>query len=830
MASAWDKPADDGTEFNNKSFLMVGMDNNVYLKNSDLDNYTDTIKLTKTGNYIWISQDFNGDFLVISKDNKLYYSPGLFINNIDNYKLNVTTITNSLTSFTPLLNINGYVGCTTDGKILLFDDKKNYKITLTLTGYTGSKIVKAYAYNLFYKDNNSNVYFNDEDHNTYFLTVRDIKTTIVPVTKSGITSIRMYVSLSGFKYIGGEYQNLWMSTRQLGNVKVICISAIKSWYAINKMINKNLKLKFCVTDGSNPDSDPGLFNSLKNSTIPIQPSLYHMLRAYPDASLFPYKFISLYDLLGLGKAKYIYSQIGTGNVSIAFDMYIMKFNLKLDKYFPLGDLILKHPFSGPNPDLTNIWIPLVYYDNKQIYSTILPDSTWINVKNNLNNYNDEYQWGTCALAESNRLYNTQYISTGDCFTDTNTSAPGNQCAGFASRPIAAVRVQYVIPTTIQPTDYTSTNYQIANLKVNLYWESGAWGSRKGHSYNNYDIFTLTTPFNTFNITAQDFIWKNDYPKRVLPNKNKPGEIPDISTVEGTPPGYTEYPFGGKSYYWPTYLFGDLVPEFLLAIMCGDSSALSKLNTVLPIQLSDAAKNTCSDIMSIFMQKDNYSNLSNLKSNQPIIDWCNNKEPWGGGGTCDLILTAFCTLGSDGKPVSKAETIIKNGPTEWTTPKEILNIFPNSKNTDICGSFMPAPNYYAAMDYGEAKGNKALEAGVSQVLTGKGYNETSCTAIGSASEIYTSNNYPNMVQCPSIQVCMNSVDFENMGTINGEVSLNLKNDCSQSTTPPPSSPPSSPPPGKTPEEKPKSSSNVVLFVIIAVVVVAIVAIIMFMKFR
>ena len=828
MASAWDKPANDGTGFNSRSFLIVGMDNNVYLKNSILDNWDDTIQLTKTGNYIWISQDFNGDFLVISRDNKLYYSPGLFINNIDNYRLSVTTITNSLTSFTPLLNINGYIGCTTDGKVLLFDNKKNYKITLTLTGYTGSKIVKAYAFNLLSKQATSNVCLNDDQNNLWQITVRDIKTTSIPVTTPRPT-FRMFVYITGFKYIGGEYQNLWITGKQLGNVPVICVSALESWFVITKQSNKNLELPFCLTDGFNPDSDPDLFNSLKNSTIPIQPSLYHMLKAYPDASLFPYKFISLYDLIGLGKAKYIYSQVGTGDVSIAFDMYIMKFNLKKDKYFPLGDVILKHPFSGPNPDLTKIWIPLVYYDNKQIYSTILPDSTWINVKNNDNNYNDnEYQWGTCALAETNRLYNTQYISTGDCFTDTNTPSPGNQCAGIVSRPIAAVRKEYVIPTTIQPTEYTSTNYQIANLKHTLNWDSGAWGSRKGHSYNNYDIFTLTTPFNTFNITAQDFIWKSDYPNRVLPNKNKPGEIPDISTVEGRPPGYKDYPFSGKSYYWPTYMFGDLVPEFLLAIMCGDSTSLSKLNTVLPIQLSDTAKKTCSGTMSIFMQKDNYSNLSNLKSNQPIIDWCNNGKEWGGAGTCDTILTAFCTLGSDGKPVSKAETIIKNGP-EWTTPKEILKIFPNSKNTDICGSFMPAPNYYAAMDYGEAKGNKALEAGVSQVLTGKGYNETSCTSIGAASEIYTSTNYPNMVQCPSIQICMNSVEFENMGTINGKVSLNLQNNCSQSTTPPPSTPPSTPPPSTPPPSTPPPKSNAILFVIIAVVV-AIIAIIMFMKFR
>jgi hypothetical protein len=184
----------------------------------------------------------------------------------------------------------------------------------------------------------------------------------------------------------------------------------------------------------------------------------------------------------------------------------------------------------------------------------------------------------------------------------------------------------------------------------------------------------------------------------------------------------------------------------------------------------------------------------VKDGWCATDYCVQPNPHESGKIyCDTNLTAFCQLGPDQKKYDDPNSIINIG---QETNDTLINKFPNSINK-ICSNFMPQ-NYYPAKDYAtvivnSTKGDaKNTLTAIQQLINKQYYKNPDCTGIGSGTDPHTQSfySYDGKQYCPNIDLCVNAVDFENYGTITGNVTINQSDSCNPDG--PSSSPPSDPP--------------------------------------
>ena len=755
MGSLWNQVSGD-------SYISIGTDNLIYFYPTLANNWIN-ISEQKNG-YIWIShQDRNGDFLLVGKDNYLYSSPGLYIKNIDTFQ--TKTNISGILSFD--ITLDGYIAVNTNGQIIIYNNTKSSPKTVYLKKYPGKKIkaIRSLPNGFAILDDTYTAYISSSGNKNSEIQTASWKNIS---TNPDIGDLIDYsITYSNHPIQVQSNKRVFSGPSMLIGTNNISAVPIKSWYSFIDQKPSKTNLSYLLLDGSDKTSNTLFTKSLKDTNKTTKSAIYNLLDAFPKSSLFPYKFVTLYDLLTINKAKYIYTQ---QNASKYYDMFIMTFNAKTDSYLPTGDIIIPH-----TTDIRTVWIPLIYHDNSNKYSAIIRESDWVSATKSYGYYgNDIIHWSTAAVATKNRIYDTQFISVGDIFTEGDTYGNGTTCLGYTGRPFAAVHFNYVCPITTQPNSYKDSGFLITELSIRFSWSTGVF-DQNSHVRDNYDVFTSTTSFNTFNITGQTFIRGQNDGYRFLPNPANPAELPTVSGGSGQGGKASPF-FGGIPFYWPTYIFFDLMPAALYAILCGgrQGNAYSSLGNV-NISLTPLQQANCKGYMQEYMTKNNYDNINQ----QSTIDWCRNTESWGGSGTCDLMLTAFCQLGPDGKKYTNPATMINY---KTDTPDTLKKKFPNS-TLPICGSFMPAPDYYAAMDYSKSS-DPAIKDVVQALYGQQGYNTIHCTTIGSLSPIHESTYYPptSATTCPNLQICVNAATIKNYGTMtNSPINVSQANNCSQSTT-------------------------------------------------
>jgi len=474
------------------------------------------------------------------------------------------------------------------------------------------------------------------------------------------------------------------------------------------------------TNLSSPESNPGVYtSSLSSPNIPK--SVITNLAAANVLDFYPFKFLSLFELVKMDKMTFGTCQV-INNAS--FNIYQATFSPS-DVFLPVGDIMV-----NGDKNLNSIYVLLIA--NNPDYCTIISDSSWKYVINTSGSTPPNNNWSTVALKTKDRIYNNEYTSMGDCFLVGTDLGKITRQTGNGNRPIAAVRSDFVVKKG-------GINYNIPDVMI----------------YNTDRVtISATSPFYTFNSAGAEGGSRSR--EEYYSAGNRFGKDLD-----------------GASFYWPTYAFFDIAPQYILAAACGNSVSFSALN--LPSTYGKELKGNCSSYMNKYISSNKYANVYNNKTVPVIKDWCASKD-----ANCDVNLFAFCA--SDKNKNTRAGNSARVPLT--ISESALLDTYPNSKN-DICNCFMPE-DYYMAKAYNsmfQAYGDKEGGNVFNQMKTSGAFNYPECSNqhCSNNQAIHTYSYKTSASQkCPNVQVCSNTLNLDLNGAQfqDAPVNISQNNNCKQ----------------------------------------------------
>ncbi len=309
-------------------------------------------------------------------------------------------------------------------------------------------------------------------------------------------------------------------------------------------------------------------------------------------NFFPFKIVTLKWLVDTQKAynhSTMYQQTNAGK----FLFYLMTFSTS-DNYLPLGDCLIKD-----GTPLDKVWILLIKNDAK--YSTLIDESAWQYVSRSRGCNGTDVYWSTRAVKDSDRNYGA-YKVVGDVFVTWNhwdgwwpvgtksiTGGQGISINNKQARPFAAVDPRYLSTNSNTNRDTSST------IILDLVGD---------YSCSYHQKFNLTSPFNTFNISADE---------------DTGGGQRNFDGVWGNPTSDNKY--------WPKYYFFDIVPRFLIADCCSNNLDTSINKNISCGVWKDPNSDSCKLGMKNYCVGDNLTQIS-------CMEFCKTAD-------CDTNIKNFC---------------------------------------------------------------------------------------------------------------------------------------------------------------------------------------------
>jgi len=485
----------------------------------------------------------------------------------------------------------------------------------------------------------------------------------------------------------------------------------------------------------------------------------------------PFKLLTLGDLLNIGRASKVNwmgpnGEDGAGKRQ-GWDLWVMTFDQE-DPYLPLGDVIIK-----TDQDINKVLCALV--KNDPAFSTRINGATdyiqtghmWKRIEaywTYTSNYGGVTDVGHRAMSTvrsaaqntNSRTYkNTDNLILGDVFAGGNMD---NSNDGFNNIYFRSIMGIYGNLITV-----TGTSIKGVNTTVNT---------------NTMTFPIMYRPMAAVNPQYLSLIPNIDPLQNVIVNTYKGGnQYQDWWQLFPTSPFNTFATGGGSGSNQNKlpngYGYVDLMPGYLVAANCGNAKALTDLG--ITNKINPIAPVNCQSWMNNYMSKNKYQNITG----QPITDWCSQA-----GSECDDNLSAFCTMGPDGKIYGKNSSGVPSAKAAMTTTDaDLLKLYPNSKN-QFCGCFMP-DDYSIAKDFNKLLGGMpAADAKdfITQSIAAGAYNIPEC---------YSTTCSTNKVQrkswrtapggCKAVQICMNKAVIENAGKITGNINIQQANNCQATTT-------------------------------------------------
>lgn len=571
-------------------------------------------------------------------------------------------------------------------------------------------------------------------------------------------------------------------------------------------------------DLNKPTSNPNFGKEMYNddSLVSSKGSVMYRLSQKGISNFYPYKIVSLADLINSNRASMIVYQ--PGDSFKGFRICAMMFTPD-DPYLPLGDVCLNDDYT----DYSKIWVALI----RNLPEYCIPNKDG-DVKTQFSG------WGR-----------TDYRSGFDFLGNWVVNAGGRSyCWSVASPTTVPTRDLFDYSTKVKGQNISVGDIALTlngdSDPVGLYntppivgtasWYLQRWGQ------NTHPVTNSKTAVRTYALVNPTYV------ANIAQNNLKQSVISQWGNgAKGIKEGngiysisyFNTFGAGRNSKGFPlVQILFDFLPDVYVAALCSKGDTLTKwgyTNSNKPVSIAGA---DCPTWMNNWMNRNNYENAPNAISSE----WCSSKD---GKGTCDSNLYAFCQMGPDGKQYDFNASVPwkrlpPGGIPRTSTPAELAKMYPNSTNA-ICNAFMPedyniAYDYYPLYKEGDTKEMDIL----SQVISKGGYKYAECTPHGSQSNGVYTNRFINAGNnpCPSVAICTNNTNINAKGATfkDSPITITQSNECGgtgKNTTdvptaaqiastnapsvPPPSiknNPPAGklPPPEKGPRPPPVSTST------------------------
>jgi hypothetical protein len=508
---------------------------------------------------------------------------------------------------------------------------------------------------------------------------------------------------------------------------------------------------------SNPNFGKEMYSD--NSIVSSKDSIIYKLSKKGITNYFPYKIVSLADLIACNRAAFIAAQRTDASFvpNKGFKFAAMLFYPD-DPYLPLGDVCISDNYT----DYTKTWVALIRNDSaycipnddNDVLTQFHSGSRWDRpigydyLGNLYDSFINKYAWFVASpttVATRDKFDKTtngkDNISVGDIAITFNSTALPPGKAGTNVAPIGtssyymrkdgantnavvglknnAVRT-YALPNGI----YLAMSTNDISKTLLSTWNNGSYGIEQGNG-----IYSISY-FNTFGAATRA----------------------------------TASPLMRN--------FFDLLPNVYVAAVCTNADTLSNWGFTSNIPKSIIPPN-CPTWMKKWMNVNNYENVTDPVS----IEWCGGKD---GMSTCDENLYAFCQIGPDGKPYPNPSQPWERKPPGGipisTTPIQLKAMYPNS-DIDICTSFMP-PSFYVAKDnYQINKSGDAASIRIFKNVVEQGaYEFAECTASGRGK--VRTGRFLNGGQCKPVTVCENVAQINAVGAnLEGsKIEITQSNNC------------------------------------------------------
>jgi hypothetical protein len=475
-------------------------------------------------------------------------------------------------------------------------------------------------------------------------------------------------------------------------------------------------------------------------------SIIHSMAARGETNFYPFKILSLFDLLMMGKAQWTLKVNG-------INMYLLTFTTT-DNYLPLGDV-----FIADGVDLSTYYVVLVVNDPQ--YSIMIPDGSYTSIigsQSISSSYVDKF---------GNYTRGGSYVSYG-----LNT---------------AAVTPQRYLPSN-------TTNYIVGDVAVNavtspvINGTTSYYGNIKGK--NTDPVTAVTKPVSAVFGDGSEAPSPPPTPVRTYAsvNGNYIMNLDNIPQLKINPLVYKSSTFNTYIYVPQKIInavYVDFIPKLATAANCANGIVLTKMD--LPYSIKPLVNVNCSVFMNKYIEQNNYEHVKDAV----VSEYCGLST-----SNCDAQLWGYCAAGPNNtlRPGNTAKVGLT------TSDKDLLKIYPNSAN-EICNCFMPQ-DYYLAKTYNSIIGQYGDEHGMSifkQMQRSGAFNYPECansTCASNQSVQTHSFKSSEGKQCPSVQICENNLklDLKKANLKDSPVNISMSNDCQQTiNNPPPASPSGSKPP-------------------------------------
>jgi hypothetical protein len=531
--------------------------------------------------------------------------------------------------------------------------------------------------------------------------------------------------------------------------------------SINYMKSYSLTNNYTLL--SNKLSNPNFGKIPQPSYYNGPPSVLTKLISQGITNFYPFKILSLQDLMYMGKAFRVTRQ---GSQPLGFegnvDFYLMAF-LPTDAYLPVSDILV------PNgTDITTIFCVLVANNSK--YSRMIPD-----------NQIKQYLYS----GQSRKRYDAYWA-----YDNLNNIQSFGRNIMWGSSSVVTSPTKRGIDVDYQIGDFITNSDGDPNAGTGISQGlSSHFGTFKGDS--SQPVMS-TMPSGNKN-KARTFAGINGTYLFQPPNISRMIVL-DTAPVKNIAAFYKyslSSPFNtfiGAERSFNESAFFDVIPEYLLAAMCGNGTAYSKLG--ISGSLEPLIPTNCSSLMNNFMLQD-----KNMTTYEEVTSqWCASSKALK-EGPCDNNLIAFCQMGPKGSYTydSKFNQYLPKGGIPLTsTPEQLKAMYPNSDNK-MCGCFMPQTFYQAKDFYPIAKtGNKGNISIFNKTVSAGAYDIPECTGTCSTSNIKTNNWNKAPGGCRNIQICEQTAVLNNYGNLtNSPIKFEQANNCEQTNQAPPAPGGSSP---------------------------------------
>ena len=786
---------------------------------------------TDSGNYIQSLSMFDGYINLSTSDGGYWFSTKKYWETIGIYHWKQMNSAANIKSLSPIVNNNDQLAIANNYELWYYNYNRNTNPTPPAKGVTkllesGCKYaVMNESLDIWYIDNNNNLMFiwhewypnnnNGNVKNSSDAQVKQPNPSIKYPLPPGINGVLSVYYMNGKLGIISTDGDVFLAIGNINyeNINNTTISWVRyGLTSIHKSVN-NQKDRILNNIVSFTQSQNYIINNTyANLTIPDSNPNYD---SYPDSiikstlksgsSIYPFKVLSLYDLVMIGKAQLVMRGDYQSPPQTYSSIYLLTF-YEDDNYLPLGDVIINE-----KTDISTVFCILIA--KSSTYCSIIPNTSVTQVIDSTDRGNGD--GGTRGMLIYTP-FSLQKNPVNNTFLRNTAGGSSSYCSfdkygNYFSSTTNSNRILWGVNSgskTNDRKDSTQTNYVVGDVCVvynsNSDIKVGGTGSYWGDyidGSNNYLNFVYSND-STKNSSTRVFASVNGNYLSKLDNTSNSKNIFDFSKIGTLYKNYVTNGTNGSMWSSSPFntciyqgqgitnnLYIDFIPEYVVAALCGNNTTYNNLNLN---SKPNPVISDCQQFMINYMSANNFSHINDGTAN----DWCKSTPvPY---PNCDSTLMTYCALDSNGNTRTKNTASVSLG----TPDGQINGIYPKYSQS-ICNCFMPS-DYYKARAYNEYIGAYGQDSGdklYNMINTAGGFNRPECNNKNcSQTQSVWSNQFRTASQsCPSVQVCFNELNIneKNANIENSPANITQSNNCTQNSN----SSPASSPPGPAPASSP-----------------------------